>query len=194
MLKPLWIVVITHLPVAVLAQNTGNPAGLSPDTPGVEAAKPASDHANTQDKLFVRQATVGGRAEVELSTLAQRKATSPEIKQFAQRMIDDHRKSNDRLQRISRAWQPELPKDLDPEHQAVRKTLADTSGETLDAKYLASQIMDHQKTANLLQWHLSYGQNEQLLAYSAETLSVVMHHLQMARDLQARLMIMDQRQ
>ena len=90
-----------------------------------------------------------------MSTPAQRKATAPEIKQFAQRMIDDHRKSNDRLQRISRAWKPELPADLDPEHQAVRKTLADTSGETLDAKYLASQIMDHQKTVNLLQWHLS---------------------------------------
>lgn len=108
-------------------------------------------------------------------------------------MIDDHRKSNDRLQRISRSEQPELPKDLDPEHQAVRKTLADTSGEHFDAKYLASQVLDHQKTANLLQWHLSYGQNARLAAYSAETLPVVMHHLQMAKDLQGRLVLMDQR-
>lgn len=85
MLNFIWmvtgIVLMTGLPVtAVLAQNTGNPAGLSPDTPGVEAAKPAADHANTQDKLFVRQATLGGWAEVALSTLAQRKATATEIK------------------------------------------------------------------------------------------------------------------
>src|SRR5688500_20230387 len=72
---------------AVLAQQGGNPGGMSPDTPGLETAKPAADHSNTQDKLFVRQAAIGNQAEVELGQLASRKAASQPVREFAQHKI-----------------------------------------------------------------------------------------------------------
>ena len=51
----------------------------------------------TNDKKFVMDAAVGGMAEVELGKLAAEKATNPEVKQFGQRMVDDHTKANDEL-------------------------------------------------------------------------------------------------
>jgi putative membrane protein len=164
------------------AQQTGNPAGMSPDTPGKEAAQPAPEGSNPQDKLFVRQAALGGQAEVELSKIAQKKSSNESVREFANRMVEVHSKSNQQLSRIGRALNPDLPKDLDPEHQNVRNELNKASGENFDIAYISAQIQDHQRTANLLQWHISTGQNEALKKYSMETLPEVMAHLEHAKE------------
>jgi putative membrane protein len=169
------------------AQEGGNPAGLSPDTPGLEAAKPAADHSNPQDKLFVRQAALGNRAEVELGQLAGKKAESQPVREFAQHMIEDHGKSGDLLRKVSRGVNANIPKELDPEHQSVRAKLEKASGKEFDVAYIAAMIQDHQRTANLLQWEISNGQSESLKKYAADTLPDVMEHLEMAQQHYAML-------
>jgi putative membrane protein len=169
------------------AQTFGNPAGLSPDTPGLESARPPPDHANTQDKLFARQAAIGGRAEVELGKIAQEKAGSEAVRAFAKRMVDDHGKSNERLMKLARGVQAEIPKDLDSEHKSIASELSRKSGKEFDLAYLAAQLQDHQRTANLLQYELSFGQNEPLKKYAADTLPVVLEHLEMAKQHYATL-------
>jgi putative membrane protein len=169
------------------AQQGGNPGGLSPDTPGLETAKPAADHSNTQDKLFVRQAAIGNQAEVELGQLAHKKAASQPVREFAQHMVDDHGKSGDLLRKLGRGANGNIPKELDPEHQSVRAKLEKASGKDFDIAYMGSMIQDHQRTANLLQWQISSGQNESLKKYAADTLPGVMEHLEMAKQQYAML-------
>jgi putative membrane protein len=172
---------------AAYAQEGGNPGGLSPDTPGLETAKPAADHSNAQDKLFVRQAAIGNQAEVELGQLARKKAASQPVRDFAQHMVDDHSKSGDLLRKLGRGANANITKELDPEHQAVRAKLEQTSGKDFDIAYMGSMIQDHQRTANLLQWQISSGQNEPLKKYAADTLPDVMEHLEMAKQQYAML-------
>jgi putative membrane protein len=169
------------LATASFAQEGTNPAGMSPDTAGKEMARPVPEGSNTQDKLFVREAALGGRAEVELSKLAQKRATNQAVREFADRMVEVHSKSNQQLLRLGRSLNPDLPKDLDPEHQAVRNELQKAQGQTFDLAYISAQIQDHQRTANLLMWHISMGQNEALRKYSMETLPEVMDHLEHAK-------------
>jgi putative membrane protein len=169
------------------AQEGANPAGMSPDTEGKEMAKPSPEGSNTADKLFVRQAALGGQAEVELSKLAQKRATDPSVREFADRMVEVHSKSNQQLLKLGRGMQPDLPKDLDAEHQAVRNELNKAQGQTFDLAYISAQIQDHQRTANLLQWHLGAGQNEALRKYSMQTLPEVMAHLEHAKEAHAML-------
>lgn len=177
----------TLLVGSVNAQEGANPGGLSPDTPGKEMGQPAPDGSNTQDKLFVRQASLGGRAEVELGKIAQKKASNDSVRQFAQHMVEAHGKNGQQLLRAGKGLNPELPKDLDPEHLRIRDELNKKSGKDFDVAYIASQLTDHQRTANLLQWHISTGQNEALKKYSIETLPVVMEHLDMAKEQYALL-------
>ena len=172
---------------SVHAQEGANPAGMSPDTPGKEMAQPSPEGSNTQDKLFVRQAAVGGRAEVELGKIAQKKANIDSVRQFAQHMVDAHSRNSQQLMRAGKGLNPDLPKDLDPEHLRIRDELNRKSGKDFDVAYIASQLQDHQRTANLLQWHISSGQNEALKKYSIETLPVVMEHLDMAKEQYALL-------
>lgn len=170
------------------AQTFGNPGGLAPDTPGLESARPPADHANTQDKLFARQAALGGRAEVELSRMAQKKASAGPVRSFAQRMVDDHGKSNDRLMKLAHGVKAEIPQEPDSEQKALAGQLSNKpAGKEYDLAYLAAQMQNHQRTANLLQYQLSYGQNEPLRQYAADSLPVVLEHLEMAQQHYAAL-------
>jgi putative membrane protein len=170
------------------AQSFGNPGGLAPDTPRMETGNPAPDHANTQDKLFARQAAIGGRAEVEVSRLAQKKASAEPVRSFAKRMVDDHSKSNEQLMKSSRGVNSSIPKDLDSEHKTLMGELEKKAqGKEFDLAYLAAQIQDHQRTANLLQYELSFGQNEALKKYAAAALPVVLEHLDLAKHHYAEL-------
>jgi putative membrane protein len=58
------------------------------------------------DHDFVMKASAAGKAEVEAGQLALTKASSADVKQFAQRMIDDHSKANDELTQLvqSKGW------------------------------------------------------------------------------------------
>jgi putative membrane protein len=187
MTRIISIVCASLLSAAAYAQEFGNPGGLSPDTPGLETAKPAADHSNTQDKLFLRQAALGNQAEVELGRLASKKGESKPVRDFAQHMIEDHSKSGDLLRKQGRGVNANIPRELDPEHQAVRAKLEKASGKDFDIAYLGSMIQDHQRTANLLQWQITSGQSEPLKKYAADTLPDVMEHLEIAKQQYAML-------
>ena len=163
------------------AQPTGNPGGAAPETPGLDSGTPAVDYPNTQDKLFVRQAAIGGQAEVDLGKLAQSKGRSDAVKEFARRMVTDHGKSNDRLMQVAKAEKVQLPKDPDPDQKAARAELEKAAGADFDAAYLRLQIHDHQKTAQLLEWEIGSGQSDPMKKYAADTLPTVLEHLQMAQ-------------
>jgi putative membrane protein len=175
------------LATSSLAQEGANPAGMSPDTAGKEMVKPAPNGANNQDKLFVREAALGAQAELELAKLAQQRATDKSVREFADRMVDVHSKSDQQLLKLGKGLNPDLPKNLDPDHQAIRNELEKAQGQSFDLAYIAAQIQDHQRTANLLQWHLSTGQNEALRKYSTQTLPEVMDHLEQAKATYAML-------
>ena len=50
---------------------------------------------------FVLDATAGGRMEVRLGEIALDKSQNPDVKQFAQRMVRDHSKANERLMTLA---------------------------------------------------------------------------------------------
>jgi putative membrane protein len=58
-------------------------------------------------------AAMGGMAEVQLGKLAAEKATNPDVKQFGQRMVDDHGKANDELKTAASKESIDLPASLD---------------------------------------------------------------------------------
>ena len=70
------------------------------------------------DKKFAKDAAIGGMFEVELGKLALQKASSDPVKQFAQKMVDDHSKAGDQLKEIAGKDSITLPDALDSKHQA----------------------------------------------------------------------------
>jgi putative membrane protein len=63
----------------------------------------------SDDKKFVMKAADAGMAEVEMGLLALRQASSDEVKQFAQRMVDEHGKANTELTQLAQSKGITLP-------------------------------------------------------------------------------------
>jgi putative membrane protein len=157
----------------------GNPGFM---TPGTGPQQP-----NNTDRLFVRGAAIGGMAEVELGKLAQQEAQNGAVHDFALRMVEDHGKANDRLVGLAKEDGVVVPDALDQKHQATLDQLKRLSSAAFDRAYIAGQVADHQKTAQLLEYEIGSGQDVELKSFASEILPIVLQHLQMAQDIQAEL-------
>jgi putative membrane protein len=174
----------TVLPIATLLvvpawAQSGNPAGMTPGT--------GQHQPNHADRLFVHAAALGGMAEVELGELAGQKGHGDAVKDFARRMVEDHTRANDRLTSLAKQDDIAVPDELDQEHEAMRDRLETMSGAEFDRAYLQGQVVDHQKTVQLLEYEIGSGQDAEIKSFAAETLPMVLQHLQMARSIQARM-------
>jgi putative membrane protein len=175
---------------AVRAQNTGslgNPAGMSPGTPGVYDAHPDPKQSNTADQLFVHEAVIGGQAEVQAGKLAAGKAQSEAVKAFANRMVKEHSQAADHLAGIVKGDAYPRTNPLDMDHKVMMDQLSKANGKAFDELYVRAQLMDHQKTVQLYEWIIGNGQDPRLQAYAMDTLPSLMRHLEMAKGLLAQL-------
>jgi putative membrane protein len=172
-----------------LAQQTGtgNPATVAPGMPQAAPGMPAANQPNQNDSLFVREATIGGKAEVELGQLAEQKGRPQGIKDFARQMVTDHGKANEQLTQLAQKANITQPHDFDEEHKAMRAQLDKLSGREFDLAYIRGQIGDHQKTAQLFEWEIGSGQDPQLKTFASQVLPIVLQHLEMARAVEYQL-------
>jgi putative membrane protein len=172
---------------AVSWGQSGNPAFADPSTPGIETGRPAEDKANASDHVFLRAAAVGNRAEIETGNLAERRAQEDSVKAFASRMVADHQGALRRIETLARGSETPLPRELDMDHQVVLSQLQETPADAFDVAYVRSQIVDHQRTVQLLQYQINNGQSDQVRTFAKEMLRPVMEHLELAKALHSEL-------
>ena len=98
---------------------------------------------STSDKNFVNDILSDGMAEVETAKLAKDHAASPDVKQFAQMMIDDHTKAGDQLKQIVNTYA--IPQDakIDDKHQKLIDKLSKLNGTEFDKEYMSAMVDDH---------------------------------------------------
>ena len=155
----------------------GNPAGTKPESVPAPPGKPAPHDTNDPDRLFVQLLGAGGTAEVDAGKLAGERARSGTVKAFAQEMVRDHTAADSRLATLARQASIPWPSSLDPDHEATRRGLEAASADRFDALYVHAQLVDHQKTVQLLEWEIGSGQDAALQRYAADTLPTVLDHL-----------------
>jgi putative membrane protein len=135
------------------------------------------------DRKFVMEAAMGGMKEVELGRLAAERGSSDAVKQFGQKMVDDHSRANSELVQLSSGKGITLPTALDAKHQAVMTRMGALSGAEFDRAYATEMVKDHNKTVALFQRQASRGTDSDLKAFAQRTLPTLQEHLQMARTL-----------
>jgi putative membrane protein len=81
------------------------------------------------DMTFVKGASQGGAAEVKLGELAASKGQSPKVKEFGQKMIDDHTKANNDLMSIAQKKNLTVSLDWPPFLRQAVKTQNPSNGE-----------------------------------------------------------------
>jgi putative membrane protein len=144
---------------------------------------------SSSDRKFAMTAAAGGMAEVEMARLALTKASSDAVKQYAQKMIDDHTAANAELMQIASAKNLTLPTAPDAKHRAMMAKLEKLSGAAFDREYVMNAgHKDHQKMEKLFRDESTRGRDADLKAFATKTLPVVQEHLRLARDLHNQMM------
>ena len=128
-------------------------------------------------------AAMGGMMEVELGRVAAQKGSSDAVKQFGQRMVDDHSKANEELMSVATSKGITLPTTLDAKHQGHVTKLSSLSGAEFDRSYSKMMLSDHTKDAAAFQKQSNKGADPDLKAFAAKTLPIIQEHLQMAKTL-----------
>jgi putative membrane protein len=159
-----------------LSQNSNQSGGQSGTTTQAMALSSA-------DRKFVMEAAMGGMKEVELGRLAVERGASDAVKQFGQRMVDDHSRANSELMQLVSSKGVTLPTALDAKHQAVVAKWSQLSGEAFDRAYAKEMVKDHNKTLALFQREATRGTDADLKAFAQKTLPALQEHLSMARAL-----------
>jgi putative membrane protein len=160
---------------AALAQQSGDASAPPMSAPSSSAA--------AADSKFLKEAADGGMAEVALGQLAADKASSADVKQFGQRMVEDHGKANDELKQLAMQKHVDLPAEPSAKHKATKARLEKLSGDQFDKAYMADMLMDHKKDVAAFQRESNSAKDPDVKSFAAATLPTLKKHLKMAQSL-----------
>jgi putative membrane protein len=160
--------------VAIVAMAQGSPSAMSA----------AASNLTAGDQQFIRGAAHGGMAEVELGQLAVQKASSDAVKQFGQRMVDDHGKANDQLKQLAASKGVKLPHELSSKDKATKEELSKLSGKDFDKAYMSDMLKDHKKDVAEFKHESATASDPQIKDFAAQTLPTLESHLHEAEKIE----------
>jgi putative membrane protein len=133
--------------------------------------------ATADDRDFVTKAAQGGVFEVKSSELALTKSgISPEMRSFAQMMVDDHGKANKELTDLARKKSITASTMLDSKHQAQLDELTALDGDAFDRAYREAQIKAHDGAIELFEKAAKDCDDADLKSFAQRTLPTLKTH------------------
>ena len=164
------------------AQNRSANKSANRNT-GATGAPAGMGSFSAKDRNFMMDAAMGGLMEVQLGHVAAQKGSSEAVKQFGQRMVDDHSKANSELMTLASSKGVTLPTALDEKHQKELTKLSGMSGAEFDRAYSKMMLSDHNKDVSAFEKQSTKAADPDLKAFAAKTLPTLQEHLQLAKAL-----------
>jgi putative membrane protein len=196
------------LSVAARADDQDKDKGGTGSASTTEAGK--AGQLSRTDEKFIKDACKGGKMEVRMGEIGVQKAQNDQVKQFAQKLIDDHTKANSELKQLASSKGLTLP-DSDKiagtgtgadqsdgtrvrenegetkehgEHAELQK-LESLSGTEFDRQFVRMAVSDHMKDIREFEKSSQKAEDSEVRAFAQKTLPTLREHLQTARTLQS---------
>lgn len=134
----------------------------------------------TTESRFVAQAYQGGLAEVRMGQLAVQNASSKNVKDFGQKMVDDHTAANRSLSDLASKKHVTLPTDVSAADRAELNRLSKLHGMEFDRQYIAAMVRDHRKDVAEFERESARATEPDLKSWLNSTLPTLKGHLQLA--------------
>ena len=122
-------------------------------------------------------------AEVQLGQLTLQKSNNDQVKQFAQRMIDDHTKLNEQMKPVAQQLGVTPPDQISKNDRKTMAKLQALSGSAYDQAYIKDMVKDHKQDLSQFQTEASSGQDQTVKDAANQGSKVIAQHLQMAQQL-----------
>jgi putative membrane protein len=169
----------------------GTEAPQAAPAPGTGSQTPVAGELS--DPNIAAVASAANQDEIQSSRVALEKGENAQVKQFAQRMVDDHSRMEQEMQALlqSKGITPQDNPQSTQMKQAAQtaiQTLQGMTGRQLDSAYVAHQVRAHQATLQALETMLiPNARDPQMKAMLETARPAVAQHLADAQKLQGSI-------
>jgi putative membrane protein len=148
---------------------------------GMGSAALASD-LDKADVRFMNKAAQSGQLEIQASTLAEKSASSPDVKSFAATMVTDHTQAGEALKALAASKGVTLPAGLTAAQQSQLAGLGKLQGAQFDKTYSREiGVAAHKEAVSLFKKASRNAKDQDVKAFAAKTLPTLQGHLKMAK-------------
>ena len=144
----------------------------------------AQSSLNKGDQRILSDLAQANMAEVAAANIALKKSSTPEVKNFAQQMVDDHTKGLQAVQDVAKSKNVTLPTEPDAKHKKMASKLDSLSGAAFDKAYLANAgVKDHKAAHQLVMDAQKKATDPDVEALAAKLQPTIDQHLQTVQPL-----------
>ena len=135
-------------------------------------------------KEFLKEAASASMLEIQLAQLGMEKLNVEELQTFAERIIQEHKRINERLQRIAVEQNIDFPETLMEEHRQKLEELREAPAERVNDKFAELMVETHQSMVESFEDKLEENiKVPPVREWTQETIDVLREHLDRAKTL-----------
>jgi putative membrane protein len=146
----------------------------------------SSDKLSWSDRRFVNKVADGNQDEVQLAQLASQRASNPDVRNFAQQLVNDHTSMGSELQSLASTKNVKL--DQDNNQSREYKRLSNKSGQDFDREFVDHMVDEHEKDIKDFEKASTDAKDMELRSFASKHLADLKQHLATAQNLQRSTM------
>ena len=135
------------------------------------------------DREFLDSAATIDMTEAHEGQMAQNGASRPEVKQFAQTLVQDYTNSYGQIAELAAKENVTIPKGINAVRIRPIEQLGSLKGAQFDRQFAREQIVAEQRAIAVFKREAEHGENADVKAYAAKTVPVLEKDLKQAQAL-----------
>jgi putative membrane protein len=154
------------------------------------SARGLSTQANMPTgKQFITAAADANLGEIALGNLARQKGNNQAVKDFGERMVEDHSQLETKLQELAKAKGITLPSEAGSDVSNLEHQLSADSGAKFDQVYIQHMLAGHKQAISDFENEIEHGQNPAFRSYAESALPVIQDHIRIAEDVAGKMQL-----
>ncbi|GAB3459065.1 hypothetical protein GCM10027321_15930 [Massilia terrae] len=136
---------------------------------------------------FLIEAMQDAMAEIQICELAIERSQNPDVKKFAQSMIDEHGRMGHELEQLAGEKQLEVPRAIRPEQEMTVDELSALSGRDFEQRWIQYNIDVHERDTKVFRHYAEDQSDREIAAMAKKQGAALAKHLKAAHDLGKKL-------
>lgn len=175
---------LTGVGSVALAETVAPGSGQQNEVPA-NADKQAVKPLRQADKDFLKEAQQACMTAMQSSQLALDRSTNEQVRNYAQRVLEEHTDARNRLDALAEAKGVDVPDAPSLVQRAKLIILSMREGSNFDRHYVGSvAVSAHEDAVDLFHKAATRAQDPDIRAFASETLPLLEHDLDVAKTLE----------
>ncbi|MGZ5199094.1 MAG: DUF4142 domain-containing protein [Telluria sp.] len=157
--------------------------------PGTRAMRkePPAQQRYTGGNEFLIQAMQDSMAEIQICEMAIEKSQNPDVKKFAQSMVDEHGRIGRELEKLASSKKLEVPRAIRPEQEMTVDELSALSGRDFEQRWIQYNIDVHERDIKIFQHYAGEQDDRDIATMAKKHGDTLARHLKAAHDVGKKL-------